>query len=263
MPETTAPKPETTAPKPETTAPKPETTAPKPETTAPKPETTAPKPETETTGPFDDTYYPDEIYTYENALPEREHVPDGFFSDAIFVGDSRLAGIMLYSKPKVAGDFAVVSLNVSTVFTRKAIDMGDGKKITVADAIRRTEFNKCYIMFGINELSWPSPAGFIKNYKKVINLIREVNPDVEIYILNVFPVTVKYWEKHPKMGNDRVQNLDRLIAKMAWEENLKLVNVAGALSDEYGNLPASCSSDGVHGNRSTCRKLFDYMCTHW
>ncbi len=81
--------------------------------------------------------------------------------------------------------------------------------------------------------------------------------------MNVFPVTVAYWQSRPEMGNDRVQNLDRLIAKMAYEENLHLVNVAEALSDKYGNLPANYSSDGVHGTPEACRKVFDYMCTHW
>ena len=170
---------------------------------------------------------------------------------------------MLYARPQVAADYSVVALNVVTVFTTKAIDIGGGNKVTVADAIRMSKFNKCYIMFGINELSWPSHEGVIAQYKKVIALIREVNPNAEIYILNVFPVTYAYWQSHSMMGNDRVQNLNKLIANMAYEENLRLVNAAEALTGSDGNLPANYSSDGVHGTPEACRKLFDYMCTHW
>ena len=125
------------------------------------------------------------FYAYDCDLPENQPVSDDYFSDAVFIGSSRLDGILAYGgEPACAGRFAYTSLNVSSVFTRNVVDSENGTK-TIAEALKNVSFSKCYIEFGINEVGWPYPSVFEKDYKKLIDYIRELNPECTIYILNL------------------------------------------------------------------------------
>lgn len=236
-----------------------------PETSDTPPETDEPPvTDKETTGAGTDVPKPDtdHVYAYENELPEREPVGDDFFTDAVFVGDSRIDDLVYYLKPECAASFTHTSLSVTAVFTKNLVNTDSGT-ITIADALRNTDFSKCYLMFGLNELGWPNGNIFIKDYVKIIDLIREINPDCDIYIMNIYPVTAKYSESHPDAGNKQIKKRNDMIAEMAKEQGVKLLNSAAALCNDDGVLPAGVASDGVHGNKSTCQKLFDYMHTHY
>lgn len=243
----------------ETTAP--ETTADTPEDTTfiESSETTEP-PDDETTAPVEPAVYP---YAYENDIPRREPVGDDWFYDAVFIGDSRLDDLVYYLKPKCAADFTYTSLSVSAVFTKNLVETPDGKNITIADALKSCEFSKCYLMFGLNELGWPNANIFIKEYVKIIEYVRELNPDCEIYVMNMYPVTREHSDSHPDESNERIRSRNDLISAMAKEQGVHHLNAAAALCNENCELPSGTASDGVHGNKATCQKLFDYMHDHY
>lgn len=217
-------------------------------------------PETEVPPVIEPACYP---YAYENDLPEREPVTDDFFADAVFIGDSRLNDMMYYVKPECAGDFTYSALSVTAVFSKNLATMPDGRKLTIADALRETEFSKCYLMFGLNELGWPYPQIFINDYIKIINFVRSINPDCDIYVMTVYPVTHEYSDKHSDLSNSLIRERNDLIADMAKDQGVKLLNAAAAVCDENGELPAGTATDGVHGNKSICKRLYNYMRAHY
>lgn len=61
---------------------------------------------------------------------------DAYFDDAVFIGDSRTEGLILYTGLANATVYANQGLMVDTVFTRPVIQM-DGQKLSVVDALRR------------------------------------------------------------------------------------------------------------------------------
>lgn len=204
----------------------------------------------------------DHVYAYENELPERPFVGDEFFADAVFIGDSRMNGLVRYTETPCVAAYAYTSLTVSSVFTKELVETKKGN-MTVADALKYKDFSKCYLMFGLNELGWPSAQTFIERYVKVIDLVRSVNPDADIYLMNIYPATQTYDENHPERGNKPIKKRNDMLAELAKQYDLKLVNAAAALCDENGYLPSDASSDGIHANRDTCYKLYNYLHAHY
>ena len=202
------------------------------------------------------------FYAYDCDLPEKQPVSDDYFSDAVFIGSSRLDGILAYGgEPACAGRFAYTSLNVSSVFTRNVVDSEDGTK-TIAEALKNVSFSKCYIEFGINEVGWPYPSVFEKDYKKLIDYIRELNPECTIYILNLYPVTPSHSAKDEYETNRNVKIFNDIIASVVRDKGVYQVNLAAAVCDENCELPEEDSYDGVHVNVKTSVRLMDYIKSH-
>lgn len=245
----------------ETDAPTESVTEPPSDETTDSPTETVP-PETTADTDVPPTPVTGQVYRYENELPEREPVGDEFFEDAVMIGDSRIDDLVFYLKPKLAASYTYTSLSVTAVFTKNLVETENGA-VTIAEALRSVSFKKCYLMFGLNELGWPYPQVFIDDYAKVINMVREINPECDIYVMNIYPVTKDYDSEHPELGNEVIAGRNEMIAEMCREQNVKLINSAAALTGEDGALPDGTASDGVHGNKQTCRKLFDYMHTHY
>ena len=202
------------------------------------------------------------FYAYDCDLPENQPVSDDYFSDAVFIGSSRLDGILAYGgEPACAGRFAYTSLNVSSVFTRNVVESENGTK-TIAEALKNVSFSKCYIEFGINEVGWPYPSVFEKDYKKLIDYIRELNPECTIYILNLYPVTPSHSAKDEYETNQNVKKFNDIIASVVRDKGVYQVNLAAAVCDENCELPEGDSYDGVHANVKTSVRLMDYIKSH-
>ena len=89
----------------------------------------------------------DRSYDYSSPVPQSAPVDDSYFSDAVFMGDSRTEGFALFSGLDTMTTYASRGLNVSTVFTDATIDL-NGTMVTAIDALRNTSFSKLYRMFG-------------------------------------------------------------------------------------------------------------------
>jgi len=124
-----------------------------------------------TARPLDTTDLPDppEISV---RVAESKAVESSYFSDALFLGDSRTVGLSLYSGLK-SNYYSQQGLNISSVVSSAFIASGD-KKITLSQALdAKKDFTKVYISFGINEIGWPSTDSFIKAYTTLVELLQE------------------------------------------------------------------------------------------
>ena len=99
-----------------------------------------------TEGDFDTADSSNSGFAQENAA---------YFDDAVFIGDSRTEGLMLYGgMPEGTTFYASKGLNVNTAGTTKIQD--GGESITIMEGLRRHAFKKVYVMLGVNELGWTS-----------------------------------------------------------------------------------------------------------
>ena len=194
-------------------------------------------------------------------VPASEAVDLSYFDDAVFIGDSRTEGLFINTGLSNATFYTHQGMTVSEVFTREVINAG-GKKTTVMDALAGASFSKVYIMLGMNELGWVYESVFKEDYGKIIDKIREINPDAKIYIQSIIPVSK--W----KDSNDTtytIYNVDRLntqLRALADEKEVHYVDVAEGLMDEEGYLPYEATLDGVHLVPEYCVKWLDYLKTH-
>lgn len=194
-------------------------------------------------------------------VPESEPVDDSYFDDAVFIGDSRTEGFKLHSGLTKPVFITEVGMTVENIFTDYCSISGGYKNLCFTELASR-EFNKVYIMLGINELGWVYESVFKDDYGKIIDKIREINPDAIIYIQSIMPVSK--W----KDSNDTtftIANVDRLntqLRALADEKEAHYVDVAEGIMDAEGYLPYEATLDGVHLVPEYCVKWLDYLKTH-
>ena len=200
-------------------------------------------------------------YDYARPVPESLPVEDSYFDDAVFIGDSRTEGLILYTGLSNAISYTNKGLMVDTVFTKPVINM-DGEKLSVMDALRRTDFSKVYIMLGINETGWPYNSVFIEKYGQIIDEIRQINPDATIYVQEILPVTEEVSQTHSYVKNEKIDAYNTLIRQMAEEKQVYYIDAGKAVEGADGSLPEEAAMDGIHLKQPYCEKWLAYLKTH-
>ena len=200
-------------------------------------------------------------YDYAAPVPEGEAAEDDWFSDAAFVGDSLTDGLLLYSGIRGADNLSYKGMTVQTVRTDKVIRQ-DGAKYTPLEALGRKTYGKVYLLLGINELGWYNDQRFYDCYAQLVDLVRAAQPDAQIYLQTLLPVTAEKSERHEWLKNEKIAVYNDLIARLAEEKEVYLVDAHAALADENGVLPAEESTDGVHLTRSGYELWADYLRRH-
>jgi len=200
-------------------------------------------------------------YDYSKPVPENTAKDKSWFNDAVFIGDSRMKGLLLWSDITFGADYSDVGLNISTVFTKPVIST-DAGTVSVADALRQGgDFTKFYIMTGVNEVGWQSLPTFIDYYCDLIDLIREVFPEAQIYVMGIMPLGAKAAKESEWLNNDRVNELNGLITDMCREQQVYYIDTFTPLAVN-GTLPDEAATDGVHLIPEYSNQMLDYLLTH-
>lgn len=194
-------------------------------------------------------------------VPESAAVENSYFDDAVFIGDSRTEGLMLYSGLQNATFYTHKGMMVSKAFTSKVIDTAAGKA-TVVEALKQTSFAKVYIMLGVNELGWAYDSLFIDKYAELVDAVKAAQPQAVIYIQSILPVTAEKSARDKIYNNPKILSYNRLIREMVARKGVYYVDVAAGIQDEQGCLPKESTTDGVHLNAAYCKVWLQYLQTH-
>lgn len=182
----------------------------------------------------------------------------------VFIGDSRTEGLRLYTALPSSGArvYASVGMTVSNSLTGEVKDR-DGKKVVLLDALKSDpDFESAYIMLGINELGWKHIPGFTDAYGRIIDEIRAVNPEAEIYIQSLLPVTKDKSDNDDIFTNERIREFNRALSDLAVSKGVSYLNVSEAFVDDGGALPSDASTDGIHLNKAYCNLWLEYILCH-
>ncbi|MCR5342389.1 MAG: hypothetical protein K6E70_03350 [Butyrivibrio sp.] len=205
-------------------------------------------------------------------------VPDTYFDDALFIGDSRTVGLSEYCEELKghATFYAKVSLTiygfnkkefvVVPIRTEEGVEVPEDQlpkeKVTIEEALTRKQFAKIYIMLGLNELGSGTAESFTNSYGEVVNRIRELQPDAIIIIQGIMHVT------HSKSSNDRVfknstiNDRNAMLQTLADGEHVFYVDMNEATDDENGALGHDLSFDNVHLKAKSYFLWYDYLKNH-
>lgn len=170
-------------------------------------------------------------------------VDESYFNDALFIGDSRFYGFMLWSGIPGA-NYCATSFNIFQYETFKVVQTGNGK-VPIFNALPYNAFTKIYIKVGLNEMG-SSEQRFEEKYAEIIARLREMEPRAIIYIHAVLPVTAN------KSATDRTHNNPNIIARnaslkqFALEQKCYFIDAGGVLSDGNGCLRPEMTGDGIH-----------------
>lgn len=178
------------------------------------------------------------------------------FDNTVFVGNSVIDDLDTYNILPNADFFARTGLTVTSVMTKSTVK----GSVPVIDELNGKSYDKVFLMFGLNELGWEYPSIFQEDYGKVIDEVRARQPDAEIYVQSLLPVSAEASQKNQNnVNNDRIREYNQLLQELAQEKGVIYLDVASALQDSEGNLPAEASADGIHPNMAYCQRWVDYI----
>ena len=178
--------------------------------------------------------------------PDETNSKVEFDETVAFIGNSRTQGFIMYNGLTKVQDYTYIGLMVDTAMTKEFVKTGNGEKITLLQDMRNKDIKKVYIMLGINELGWSYPSVFKLKYEELIDEIRKVKSDCNIYVQSIIPVTKSKDQSDKIFNNANVKKFNKLIKEVANEKNVKYLDVQSVLVNSEGYLPEDASTDGIH-----------------
>ncbi len=205
-------------------------------------------------------------------LKQSATVSDEYLKNTLFVGDSRIQGLgIACSSSTPATFFGVQSCTASQIDTRQGITMtvgGVSKTLTIIDAIKQTgrQFERVYMMFGINELgSGGGTPAIIRGYRSAVEKVREVQLAAQICIMGVMPVfnSCSYVSGYTgEVANPKILALNEALVSLAEELDLYYLDTYHLFATSDGQLLPDASKDGIHLYSSASRQMMEYIKTH-
>lgn len=169
-----------------------------------------------------------------------------FFSDTLFIGDSRIEGLFLYTDLSGYSEFySRVGLNINDALEDPFVSLG-GKKVTIPEALKTEHFSKIYIMLGFNELGWPNDSIFIEKYRTLIDKILSLQPDAVIYLQSLIHVTAEHSAGDKYENNERINMYNKNIEALANGKNILYIDLNPCFDDKNKALKKDSTTDGIH-----------------
>lgn len=195
-------------------------------------------------------------------LTAREPVTDDYFSDAAFMGNSLMDGFKLFSGLTTCDYYAATSMTVVGATSKVCISLDNGSQGTIVDGLIQKPYGKIYILLGINEIGFDVTT-FIDYYSKMLDTIIAAQPDCDVYIMGITPVSAAKSSSGEIFNMTRITEYNTALYQLAADKGCYYMDLVSALAGPDGYLPASETTDGVHFSAQVYKTWFDYVKTHY
>ncbi len=184
-----------------------------------------------------------------------------YFDSTLFIGDSRTEGLILYGGLPNLNGFCYKGLSLDKLESDAKISIpGIKGKFTCYEAIDKTFYDNYYLMFGVNELGWVYLQTFIDDFSDLIDHIYEVNPDANIYVQSILPVTKSTSDSDAIYRQDKINEYNDALLEMCMDrKDIIYLDLASAVMNEDGYLPDEATTDGIHCNADYCKRMIEYI----
>ncbi|MEE0693635.1 MAG: GDSL-type esterase/lipase family protein [Lachnospiraceae bacterium] len=189
-------------------------------------------------------------------------VDDSYFSDAVFIGDSRMEGFRNASGITQGRFFTSVGMSLASMTNQNVIQTPDGN-ITVAAALSGGSYNKIYIMLGTNDLGEYDWDAFREGFISVTERFQEIQPNAIFYICSVIYVEESKVSTGEYINNTNVDKINSILLDICEEKGYHYLDLNEFLSNGYGSLIQDATSDGVHIYPEYCEQMLTYLKSHY
>lgn len=197
------------------------------------------------------TEAPTEVPTEAATEPPTEPIviDESWFDDALFIGDSRIRSMSALEPLGKAHYFCDYGLSVFDVRYKKCYSK-DFYSTRLDGLLTQFTYGKIYIVLGINGMQMPQDETIVE-YQKLIDLIRELQPDAAIILHSIMTVGRDKATYGKYYSLENIYSLNEKIAELASENDIFYIDINEVIADEEGYLPDELSKDGVHlyGNK--------------
>lgn len=206
-------------------------------------------------------YYDDPGVTALTTTWNYNHVEPSYYSDALFIGDSRMSGFSMYS-----------GLDTPDYMTREGASVYNIKKdkynhsmedsVSFADGIRKAKYKNIYLEFGINELGMCDATAFAVKYKEMIDEIKAAQPEARIIIFSIMGVSKSQSDSSEVFNMDNINDKNVALSTLANGKDIFYMDINTILLNEEGFIREEDTWDGIHVKAEHYIKWADYMLEH-
>lgn len=122
---------------------------------------------------------------------------------------------------------------------------------------------RVFINIGTNDLSDGNipMEQVMSNYDRILTIIEEELPKVEIYLMAYYPVNYEAATEEMKpclkiRNNEKIAKANEMVQELAKKHGQKYIDVNAALKDAQGNLKAEYTIEGMHIKPEGYRAIF-------
>ncbi len=198
--------------------------------------------------------------------------PVSFFDKAVFIGDSISVTLEYYCNASGAlgkAQFLCAgSMSPTNMLTGKILPeypKGSGNKPPIEDSVAACGAEVVYIMLGMDNIGYGIERA-TGDYMQILNKIAEKNPDVQIVVQSVTPMTENSKSYTDKLNNDTINAFNQRMLELCQENRWYFVNVAERFKDANGFLMEDYCSDkttmGMHFTYDGAKVWVDYLLNH-
>ncbi len=188
-------------------------------------------------------------------------VSQEYFSDAVFIGDSRTVGMQQSGLISNAVYYAKVGIGIGEILSSRFV-WEDGMSLTVPEALSRHSFGKVYIMVGINDMSAGDTDWFVEQYEEILRVVRKTQPDALIYIQGNIPMSYYTQDLSGALNNPNLEERNEASKALADGKDIFYLDAASVYADDNGHLLSQYTSDGLHVLKKYYPLWVDYLCQH-
>ncbi len=186
--------------------------------------------------------------------------PEGYFDDALFIGDSRMVGLALYARFPNATYFA--STGLATYKIDKAKSEIEGTKgQNFATVLGAKKYGKVYIMLGINELG-NNRTRTEQSFAALVDRIKNACPGAIIYIHGNLHVSHKRADRDSIVNNVEINKYNAFLASLADHVTTFYLDANPLFDAEDGYMRSDYTNDGVHPFAKHYKAWKEYLMTH-
>lgn len=170
--------------------------------------------------------------------------PQAQEGNALFIGDSRTVGIAEYAQIPNADFFCDVGMSVYNA-SKKTLDVQNVGKVTLEELLTQKQYNKVYIMLGINEVGYNMNTT-VHKYQELINQILIKQPNAKIILQANLHVTKERSQNDEVVNNANLNKLNEKIKSLADSEKIYYIDANIIFDDSEGNLASDKTGDNAH-----------------
>lgn len=181
-----------------------------------------------------------------------------YYKDAVFVGDSITAGLLVYVREKqekdphffegvkflTAQSYLLYTASRRNLLSGKANLRYRGQEMPLCAVLKQLKPTKALILLGVNDYIGEEIEKGIGYDERILDLAAEFCPDTEIIFQSLTPVTASFCRK--KDYRTMWDHYNEALQEMCQRRGAGYIDIATRLKDEKGYLNKDYSNDGKY-----------------
>lgn len=201
---------------------------------------------------------------FTNTILKETSSDDNYLNETIFYGDSITVNLAYYGNISYKNVWAMSNVTPVNAHSWNVMFYKYGYKVNVIEGFRLYKPKRVIITLGANAISIMDRDYFIEQYESLVIKLKEASPETKIIIQSVTPVDDRWDSKLNSINNNKINNINYLLASMCERQGIKFLNTAEALKNEYGSAIKGYfyEKDGIHPYPVANEIILNYVKTH-